>query len=81
MGALRKLYTCPQNIHGGGGKKGLKPQLFAPDRASAAHLTGAHRLGHRAFNACSWYSPCRWWIIPPSLQLGLTTSRDPVSSG
>ncbi len=32
----------------------MKPQFFAPHIAGAAHLTGAHRLGHRAFNACSF---------------------------
>ena len=47
----------------------MKPQFFAPDIAGAAHLTGAHRLGHRAFNACSF------GIQHPKLRSALSLAR------
>ena len=54
MDALCHPLTSPQNVHGRGGEKGLKPELFAANIAGAAHFTCAHRLGNGPFDPGSF---------------------------
>ena len=58
MSAVSEPGACPQNIHGCGCEKCLKPKLFVANVARSPHLTRAHSLRNGAFNSCSFGIQC-----------------------
>jgi hypothetical protein len=53
MGPISEPDASPQHIDGGRREKGVQLELFETTRACLPHLTGAHCLSHRPFDACT----------------------------